>query len=132
MDDRLTGAEHAELAFDHDRAGEERQALLHYRAALATGLTPELRRECLHGLGSTLRTLGEYQEAYDVLALGAAQFPDRREFPVFQAMAAYNLGRCHEATSLLLTCLADTTNDPNVARYERAIRLYAQDLDRTW
>lgn len=130
--DRLSAAEHAQRAFAHDRAGEERLAVSHYRAALSGHLEPSLRRECLLGLGSTLRTIGEYEQAHATLTQGRQEFPAADEFPVFLAMTCYNLGQHHEAMRLLLTSLADTTGSTDLRAYDRAIRLYAGDLERQW
>jgi hypothetical protein len=47
-------------------------------------------------------------------------------------MARYNAGQSKAAVSALLLMLADTTGDKGIRRYDRAIRLYAEDLDRTW
>lgn len=128
----MTPQEHAERAFACDRRGEEGAAVGHYRAALAGDLPVALRRECLLGLGSTLRALGRYRESYDVLAQGRAEFPSAAEFPVFQAMAAFNLHRHHEAMTLLLNTVADSVAEPAIAGYAPAIRQYAADLHRIW
>jgi tetratricopeptide (TPR) repeat protein len=125
-------AEQAQRAFSYDRAGDEAAAVTHYEAALAGELSPQLRRECLLGLGSTLRSLGRYVEAYEVLARGRDEFPKAGEFPVFLAMAAYNLDRSHEAVTMLLDTLANRSGDPDIGAYAEAIRQYAADLDRTW
>jgi tetratricopeptide (TPR) repeat protein len=124
--------EHAQKAFALDRAGDEVSAVRHYEAALAGELSPRLRRECLLGLGSTLRSLGRHVEAYDVLTQGREEFPAAGEFPVFMAMAAYNLGRSHEAVTLLLQALVSSSVDSDIQNYAAAIQQYAADLDRTW
>ncbi len=128
----LTPQQHARAAFEHDRRGQEADAVSHYEAALKGHLPADLRRECLLGLGSTLRSLGRYREAFDVLDNGRREFGEAGEFTVFLAMVAYNLQRHHEAVSLLLTALVEYTDDPAIAGYAAAIRQYAQDLDRTW
>lgn len=110
-----------------DRAGDPRQAVVHYDAALGAGLDPDLRRECLHGLGSSLRAVGRYSEAVAVLRYGEQEYPDDPGFPVFLAMAEYNDGRCKEAVARLLRLVAGSTGG-----YEQAVLEYAEDLDRTW
>ena len=47
-------------------------------------------------------------------------------------MAYYNIGECAKAMELLLNSLADTSSDPGILRYQRAIRFYSDKLDRTW
>lgn len=119
-------------AWCHDLLGLEREAVPFYEAALAHGLTGSDRAGAYLGLGSTLRTLGEVPRALAVLEAGAAEFPEDRGIRVFLAMARYNAGQAKAAVSDLLTMLVETTTDPAISRYDRAIRLYAEDLDRTW
>ena len=122
-----------ERALAHDRSGREREASPHYRSALAAGgLTVEGEQEALLGLGSSLRTLGEYEPAREVLVAAHDRFPDYRAFEPFLAMTLHNLGRHGEAAELLLRCLAETSSDPSVSRYRRALLLYASRLDETW
>ncbi len=47
-------------------------------------------------------------------------------------MVLYNLGRHTEAMELLLINLSDTTSDPAISEYGKAIRFYADKLDQTW
>jgi hypothetical protein len=131
----VTGEARAELerAFSLDRDGHEREALGHYRAALAgRGLDPADRARGLLGLGSTLRALGEHEEAVEVLASAREEFPDERMFEPFLALALHNVGRHAEAVELLLTCLAETSSDEGVRRYRRALLFYAARPDETW
>jgi tetratricopeptide (TPR) repeat protein len=121
-----------QTAWCHDTLGLEREAVPFYERALALGLTGDDRMGAYLGLGSTLRTLGAYAQALAVLEAGVGEFPADRGLPVFLAMARYNAGQARDAVSALLLLLVDTTGDPAIKRYERAIRLYAEDLDRTW
>jgi tetratricopeptide (TPR) repeat protein len=122
-----------ERAFALDREGREREALAHYRAALAgAGLEPGERAQGLLGLGSTLRALGEHEEAVEVLTSARAEFPGERMFEPFLALALHNVGRHAEAMELLLTCLVETSADEGVQRYSRALRFYAARPDETW
>jgi len=122
-----------QTAWVHDRLGLEAEAVPFYVRALdGSGLTAVERRGVLLGLGSTYRTLGRYAEAVDVLPRGVSEFPDDRAMAVFLAMAQYNAGEAKEAVAGLLTLLAETTADPEIQRYRRAIELYAEDLDRVW
>jgi hypothetical protein len=63
---------------------------------------------------------------------GMSEFPEHREFEVFYAMVLYNLGEHAEAMQRLLVQLADTSGDQRITDYSRAIRYYADQLDRVW
>jgi tetratricopeptide (TPR) repeat protein len=121
-----------QCAWAHDVLGLEREAVPFYERALAAGLAGDDRRGALLGLGSTYRTLGRYADAAATLRQGAAEFPEPREFEAFLAIALYNLGEHAEAVELLLRALAETSHDPQIARYRRALLFYAANLDRQW
>ncbi len=121
-----------EAASVHDFLGREREAVPFYRVAMANGLAGDELRGAYLGLGSTYRTLGMYPESEQVFTEGLRRFPEANELKVFRAMTQYNLGEHHKAMSALLTVLAETTSDPDVKQYSRAIALYASDLNRTW
>ncbi len=89
-------------------------------------------RSAYLGLGSTYRALGQYAEAEQTLLEGLERFPEANEIKTFLAMARYNMGEYCDAVSLLLELIVETTSDPDIKGYERAIRLYAQDLDQRW
>lgn len=121
-----------QLAWAHDNLGLERDAVPYYEKAIQLGLDKEDQAGAILGLGSTYRTLGEYTQAEKWLAQGIQLFPERREFEVFYAMVLYNLGKHTEAMQRLLIQLADTSNDSNIVDYQKAIRYYADQLDRVW
>lgn len=124
---------HYQCAWCHDSAGLEKEAVPYYEKAIELGLAPEDDLSgALLGLGSTYRTLGQYEQAAETLDKGMQQFPEERSFPVFLSMAYYNLGRHHEAMTLLLQNLAETSSDPTISAYQKAILFYANDLDKTW
>lgn len=115
-----------------DVQGKEKEAVPYYESAIENGLKGDDLQGALLGLGSTYRTLGMYEKSVTTLKRGAKLFPEAKEFEVFLAMALYNSGDSKEAVSSLLKLLLETTNDSGISRYERAIALYAEDLDRTW
>ena len=117
-----------QLAWTCDVLGREAEALPYYEKAVALGLPPNELAGALLGLGSTLRNLGQYERSAEVLRSGQAQFPDNREFDVFLAMTLHHLDRPAEAMKLLLTTIADTSEDPGLTAYQRAIRFYAGKL----
>lgn len=126
------GRVHYHYAWLHDTLGEERAAVPYYEKAIALGLPAEDLRGALLGLGSTYRTLGEYDNAIKTLRRGQETFPDGHEFAVFLAMALYNVGQHAEAMRLLLQALAETSAHPQVQRYQRAILFYSDRLDQVW
>lgn len=117
-----------QLAWTCDVLGKEAEALPFYEKAVALGLPENELSGALLGLGSTLRCLGHHDRAVEVLRSGQAQFPDNPEFDVFLAMALHDLGQHAEAMKLLLTTIADTSDDPGLTTYQRAIRFHAGKL----
>ncbi len=116
----------------HDFLGYERAAVPFYRAAIEHGLSGADLRGAYLGLGSTYRALGEYAAAQSTLLAGLALFPDAPELRVFLALTSYNLGAHAAAVAALLHLLADTSADPDIQSYARAIHFYAEHLDERW
>lgn len=121
-----------QIACACDGLGYERQAIPHYERAIALGLDGDDRQMAYVNLGSSHRAIGEYERAAAVWREGIALFPDNRALPVFLAMAQHNLGNHAAAMETLLRHLAETADDPWIARYRRAILYYADKLDETW
>ena len=123
---------HLHIAWSYDQESKESAALPHYESALHGELETDDRFETLFGLASTLRSLGRYEDAIGYFERTIADYPERIEVKPFYAMCLYNLGQHKAATELLLDLLASTTDSAAIKRYQRAISLYAKDLDRTW
>ncbi|MFD1954436.1 tetratricopeptide repeat protein [Paenibacillus thailandensis] len=121
-----------QLAWTCDSLGLEREAVPYYEEAIRIGLPEEDERGALLGLGSTYRTLGRYEDADALFRKARAKYPERREFRVFHAMALYNLGDHAEAMKLLLAEIAETSGDPGITDYKRAIAFYSDKLDQIW
>lgn len=117
-----------QLAWTCDVLGRTREALPLYEKAVALGLTPNELSGALIGLGSTLRELGELGRSADVLNSGQVQFPANREFDVFLALTQHAQGKNAEAMRRLIDTLCDTTEDPGLTAYQRAIRHAAGKL----
>ncbi len=128
-DDALVNYHYAWL---HDSQGEEAAAVPFYERAIEVGLPDEDLRGAMLGLGSTYRTLGQYEKSVAMLRRGRARFPDAGEFPVFLAMALYNTGAHAEAMELLLQSLVSTSSDEGIRSFKRAIEFYADKLDQVW
>lgn len=120
------------LACECDGRGLEREAIPHYERALANGLAGDERQMAFVNLGSSYRAIGEYDRAVVIWREGGAVFPENRALATFLAMGLHNLGQHPAAAELLLTQLAETSADPWIARYRRAILFYADKLDQTW
>lgn len=117
-----------QLAWTCDVLGKETEALPFYEKSVALGLPENELAGALLGLGSTLRVLGHTARSIEVLRSALAQFPDNREFEVFLALALHDAGEHNEALKLTLEVLCDTTDDPGLTAYQRAIRFHASKL----
>ncbi|HEY0968231.1 MAG TPA: tetratricopeptide repeat protein [Opitutaceae bacterium] len=117
-----------QLAWTCDVLGKEADALPWYEKAVALGLPPNELAGAMLGLGSTLRVLGQVDRSTVVLRSAKAQFPENREFDVFLALALHDAGGHAEAMRLLLEVLCDTSEDPGITAYQRALRFYASKL----
>ncbi|GAB5490437.1 MAG: tetratricopeptide repeat protein [Phototrophicaceae bacterium] len=115
-----------------DVQGKEKEAVPYYETAIKNGLEGGDLRGALLGLGSTYRTLGEYEKSVARLKQGTTLFPEANEFKVFLAMALYNVGDSKEAVGSLLKLLLHVSEDSSIQRFKNPIALYAEDLDRTW
>ena len=104
-----------------DQRDQELRAVPFYRRALAA--PEELPAGDLAGaylgLGSTYRVLGEYEDSRRVLREGLERFPADRALST--SLALYNLGEHRDATSTLLKNLVETTGDPGIRPYGRAL-----------
>jgi predicted Zn-dependent protease len=121
-----------QTAWVHDSIGLEQEAVEHYEAAIAGDLSDDELRGALLGLGSTYRTLGRDEDSDRIFRHGIERFPDFKALRAFRAMTLYNLGRPRDAIEQVLKLLLETTNDPSILRYQRALGAYAEDLDRSW
>ena len=117
-----------QLAWTHDVLGHAAEALPYYEKAIALGLPPNELSGAHLGLGSTLRALGHSARAAEVLRAGRAQFPENREFDAFLALALHDEGQHADAMRLLMEVLCDTTDDPGLTAYQRALRHAATRL----
>jgi len=117
-----------QLAWTCDVLDRAAEALPYYEKAIALGLPANELSGALVGLGSTLRELGQLERSRTVLRSGQAQFPGNREFDVFLALTLHAAGDHPAALRLALETLCDTSEDPGLAAYQRAIRHAAVKL----
>ncbi|MEK5057448.1 hypothetical protein BK126_16020 [Paenibacillus sp. FSL H7-0326] len=121
-----------QIAWTYDSLGLEKEAVPYYLEAISMGIQGEDRSGALLGLGSTYRSLGQYEAAENILRQGIEEFPNHREFRVFLAMVQYNLKEYASAMRLLLKEIAENSNHSGVQSYRQAIAFYADKLDQRW
>ncbi|HLO11369.1 MAG TPA: tetratricopeptide repeat protein [Pseudoneobacillus sp.] len=121
-----------QCAWSCDVLGKEAEAVPFYEKAISGGLSGRDLEGALLGLGSTYRTLGEYEKSKEVFLQGMSLFPNNRAIQVFYSMTLYNLKEHNSSMELLLKCLMDTTTDNEILRYKKAISFYADKLDCIW
>lgn len=123
---------HYQCAWSFDVLGVEASAIFYYEKAIELGLSEKELEGALLGLGSTYRTLGEYEKSKNVFLKGVELFPSNKAIQVFFAMTLYNLKDHQTAMELLLTCLVDTTSNEEILSYQNAIRFYSDKLNDVW
>lgn len=121
-----------QCAWSFDVLGEESRAVPYYEKAIRLGLSGKELEGALLGLGSTYRTLGEYEKSQETFLKGIKLFPNNMAIQAFYSMTLYNLNEYSAAMELLLKCLVDTTSDKDILQYRKAIDFYADKLDNVW
>ena len=121
-----------QCAWSFDLLGEEAKAVPYYEKAIRLGLPSKELEGALLGLGSTYRTLGEYEKSKSTLLKGIELFPYNKAIQTFYSMTLYNLNEHSEAMELLLKCLLETTSDAEIISYKKAIEFYSDKLDEVW
>ncbi|MEA4812264.1 MAG: tetratricopeptide repeat protein [Anaerolineaceae bacterium] len=120
-----------QFACSLDILGQEKNAIEYYKKAIALGLDGDDLLRAFVGLGSSYRTIGEYEKSKEILSAGLNAFPRHHGLLTFYAIALYNLREYKESTEILLSLLAETTSDQSIKDYDEAIRFYAKNLDET-
>src|SRR5262245_32533467 len=88
-----TVEEMIEAAYAADRAGREEEAVGLYERAWRTGRVPrEAERDFLVGYGSTLRNVGRFSDAVELLKAAVAAHPDDHALRSFLALAHHSAG----------------------------------------
>ncbi|MBO1580531.1 tetratricopeptide repeat protein [Bacillus sp. XF8] len=116
-----------QCAWTHDAMGLETEAVPYYEKAISNGLTGESLCGAYIGLGSTYRSIGEYDKAIVTLEDGLKQFPDNDAMKVFLSIAKYNVKAYEEAMKLLIETVVKLEN---VKEYEGAILFYKDHLHK--
>ncbi|PYZ94701.1 hypothetical protein CR194_03990 [Salipaludibacillus keqinensis] len=121
-----------QCAWSFDTLGEEAQAVPFYERSIKLGLAGKDLEGAMLGLGSTYRTLGEYEKSKDILKKAVEVFPGNKAIQVFYSMTLYNLSEHQAAMEILLNCLTDTTDNREIKSYKKAIDFYSDKLDEVW
>jgi tetratricopeptide (TPR) repeat protein len=108
-----------------DSTGHPERAVPLYREALASGLGEDRRRQCVIQLASSLRNLGQPDEAVVLLEAERGAASDELDDGVaaFLALALHDAGRKSEALAVALGALAG-----HMDRYRRSLTAYAREL----
>lgn len=80
-----------QCAWSFDLVGEESKAVPYYEKAIKLGLPANDLEGAILGLGSTYRTLGEYEKSKGTFQKGMKLFPANRAIQTFYSMTLYNL-----------------------------------------
>ncbi len=120
-----------QCAWSYDVLEKETDAIAYYENAIRLGLPDEVLKEAYLGLGSTYRTIGEYEKSKKTLELAMNKFKDN-SLKVFYAMTLYNLENYSESMNILLKLLAETSKDNTIKGYSRAIEFYSDKLDQIY
>lgn len=117
-----------QCAWSFDVLEKEVEAIGYYEKAINLGLPDKDLKEAYLGLGSTYRTIGEYEKSREIFEDAIAKFDDD-SLKVFYAMTLYNLKEHSKSMELLLKIIAAKTNDSNINTYSKAIKFYSDKLD---
>jgi cyanophycin synthetase len=115
-------------AFDY--AGRETEAVAPYRRARDLGLPGELLPRWYVQLGSTLRNVGEHQQAVELLEEAQRAYPEDVATACFLALARQSAGDPARALRTLLEAVLAEAQQGRIdlRGYERALAWYADDL----
>jgi tetratricopeptide (TPR) repeat protein len=114
-----------ERAAAFDSTGHPDKAVPLYADALEAGLTGERRRRAVIQMASSLRNLGNAEEAVNLLTAERDATSDALDGAVstFLALALVDVGREREAVSVAVKALA-----AYLPRYNRSAARYAEEL----
>lgn len=124
------GSDDARAEFERggarDSAGREAEAVALYRHAMELGLDDEHRPQCAIQLASTLRNLGEYEEALSVIGEEerlSGDGPYREALATVRALILASAGKPAQGLSVALLALV-----PHLPRYHRSMTAYAHEI----
>jgi tetratricopeptide (TPR) repeat protein len=115
-------------AYACDRAGREREAIVHYDRAWALGVPEAERPGFLVGYGSTLRNVGRADDAVALLSEAVQHYPDQAALRAFLSLALFSAGHPRAALAAMLGVALDVARPGALGGYEPALNEYHQDL----
>jgi len=121
-----------QTAWSLDVLGLENEAIPYYEKAILLGLNNQDEPNAYLGLGSTYRTIGEYQKSEKVFQEGITKYPNFKALQVFYAMTLFNLKKHEDSIGQLLDVIISSTKDESIKEYERAIHFYKDKLHLVW
>ena len=101
-----------------------------YERALAGGLREPYRHRAQIQAASTLRNLGEPEQALRLLDEVDVTYPGNVAVAAFRALVLVDPGRPDEAVANLVDSLVDHAADDDAAAYRRSLHGYATRLRR--
>ena len=110
-----------------DTAGRENEAIPLYRQALAKGLSGDYLPQLYLQMASTLRNIGQLDEAVTILEDACRQYPERPSLKLFLALALESAGRDHDALTTLFDLAIVHVDTTDMKRYARSIRGYTDE-----
>ncbi|WP_284139584.1 MULTISPECIES: tetratricopeptide repeat protein [unclassified Virgibacillus] len=129
----LEGAEkNYYIAVTFDAQGAERKAIPYYEQVIEEGIDEERLIAAYCQLGSSYRSIGQYEEAERLLKAGLQRYPTNEALNVFYAMVLYNQNKAKQGMEILLHLVAQCSSIEWIKKYENAISFYAKQLDKTW
>lgn len=123
---------HYQMAWTHDALGKERDAVPCYEKAIQCGLQGEELKGAYLGLGSTYRCLGDYEKSAGTFRKALQAFPSDRALETFSSLTLHNQGQHEKAMEILLRQLVETSNDPEIQSYRKALTFYSTRLGETF
>ncbi|MEJ7691070.1 MAG: tetratricopeptide repeat protein [Nocardioidaceae bacterium] len=117
-----------EYASALDAADREAEAIPVYRRALECELPDQIRYRASVQLGSSLRLVGESEQAVAVHRETLARWPKQPANRLFLALALLAAGRPAQAVSEAVATALIAEAEPDIDYYRRALTAYAQQL----
>jgi RNAse (barnase) inhibitor barstar len=119
---------HFILGGTFDFQDREADAVPPYQRAWELGLSGDDVPRFYVQYGSTLRNVGQFDEAVRVLQEGRDRFPENAAIQAFLALALFSGGRAADALATALAVLTANADAVDLQGYERALREYTAEL----
>jgi len=117
-----------QAAWVHDYLGLEEDVVPYYERALTLGLPEPEQEGLVLGLGSTYRNVGRIADSLTLLERGVRDYPTNHAMRCFLALSRLSNDEPREALALAFAVILDTSNDPTIDRYRRALSSYRDEL----